>query len=240
MKIISGLITAFLLIGLIGSGVSAQKTAKPWTEWTEQEAKKMLDDSAWARTQASEDNLNRTALTPLPSSIDVRNLDQFGLMSVRSSKISARLLSAQPIRQAFARMIELKQKNPSPDMKQQLQAFVDRKFDDWIVVAVDYEPGQNGDPAFLRKAFAEATMKSLKSVTYLEVKGGKRLPLQDYKAPINDGLGAKFIFPRTLDGKPFVATDSGDLRFSTELATFLRVNARFKVTEMTLNGVLEY
>lgn len=240
MKTVSSLIAAFLLIGLVGSGVSAQKTAKPWTEWTEKEAKNMLDDSAWARMQASEDNLNRAFFSPTPSSIDTRNLDQFGLMSLRSSKISARLLSAQPIRQAFARMVELKQKNPTPDLKQQLQAFVDRKFDDWIVVAVDYEPGPNGDPAFLRKAFAEATTNLLKSTTYLEVQGGKRLTLQDYKVPINDGLGAKFIFPRTLDGKPFVTADSGELHFYTEMAQFIRVNARFKVKEMMRNGALEY
>ena len=105
---------------------------------------------------------------------------------------------------------------------------------------MDYEPGQRGDPAFLRKAFADATTSSLKNSTHLAAKGGKRLALQDYKAPINDGLGAKFIFPRTLDGKPFVTADCGELHFYTEMAKFIRVNVRFKVTEMALNGTLEY
>ncbi len=240
MKTVYSLVAAFLLIGLVGSGVKAQKTAKPWTEWSEREAKNMLEDSAWVRTQSNEENLNRAALSTLPSSLDRLNWDRFGLMVVMNSKISIRLLSAQPIRQAFARLVELKQKNPNPDLKQQLQAFVDRKFDDWIVVAVDYEPGQNGDPAFLRKAFADATTNSLKNTTYLATNGGKRLALQDYKAPIKDGLGAKFIFPRTLDGKPFVTADSGELHFYTEMATFIRVNVRFKVTQMMHNGTLEY
>lgn len=240
MKTIYSLIVAILLIGLVGSGVSAQKTAKPWTEWSEREAKNMLDDSAWVRMQANEENLNRASLSTLPSQLDLLNWDQFGLMSVMSCKIYIRLLSAQPIRQAFARMVELKQKNPSPDLRQQLQAFVDRKFDDWIVVAVDYEPGEKGDPAFLRKAFADATTDSLKNVTYLQVRGGKRLALQEYKAPINDGLGAKFIFPRTLDGKQFLTADSSELHFYTEMAKFIRVNSRFKVTEMRRDGALEY
>lgn len=238
MKIFYSLIAAILVIGLVGSSVSAQKGTKPWTEWSEKEARKLLDDSPWAKTQANEENMNRGALPPSP--IDIRNVDQLGLVSALTSKLYVRLLSAQPIRQAFARMVELKQKNSSPDLKQQLQSFVDRKFDDWIVVAVDYEPGERGNPGFLRQTFADATTISLKNSTYLEVKGGQRLMLQEYKAPINDGLGAKFIFPRLMNGKPFIASDSGEVHFYTEVSKFIRVNVRFKVSEMMHNGALEY
>ena len=238
MKTGHSLMIAFLLIGLIGSGVSAQKTAKPWTEWSEAEARKLLDDSPWAKTQAKEDNLNRSLL-PLTQT-DIRNVDSLGLNAALQSRLQVRFLSAQPIRQAFARIVELKQKSPSADLRQQLQSFVDRKFDDWIVVAVDFDSTETGNPNYLRQALANATTNSLKHLTYLETKGGQRLMLQEYKPPINDGLGAKFIFPRLKNGAPFLAADSGEVRFYTELSTFIRVNVRFKVAEMIHNGALEY
>ncbi len=34
---------------------TAQKTAKPWTGWSENEAEKMLHDSPWAQTQTDTD-----------------------------------------------------------------------------------------------------------------------------------------------------------------------------------------
>jgi len=37
----------------------------------------------------------------------------------------------------------------------------------------------------------------------------------EYRAP-TDILGAKFVFPRMLNGKPFIDADSGEVRFTTE------------------------
>src|SRR6476620_4778739 len=50
MKRILLLCAALLLCAVT---VSAQKenTTKPWTEWSEKEAMKMLSDSAWSQTQ---------------------------------------------------------------------------------------------------------------------------------------------------------------------------------------------
>jgi len=47
--------------------------------------------------------------------------------------------------------------------------------------------------------FNSANAGSLRNNPYLESNGGKRLFLQEYVAPINDGTGAEFIFPRTLN-----------------------------------------
>ena len=38
------------IIILFAASIAAQKT-KPWTEWTEKEAAKILNDSAWGQTQ---------------------------------------------------------------------------------------------------------------------------------------------------------------------------------------------
>lgn len=59
-------------------------------------------------------------------------------------------------------------------------------------------------------------------------------------APINDGMGAKFVFPRTLDNEAFVTEKSGFLRFYSEMAKNIKLNMRFKVSDMTYDGKLEY
>ena len=93
-------------------------------------------------------------------------------------------------------------------------------------------------PAMAEIGNADATV--LKTTTYLERKDGKRVFLMDYLAPIQDGLGAKFVFPRMVDGKPFVDTNSGEVRFSTEVGKAVKISKRFKVNEMMYDGKLEY
>ena len=62
----------------------------------------------------------------------------------------------------------------------------------------------------------------------------------DYRAPIQDGLGAKFVFPRMVEGKPFIDANSGEIRFATELGKTVKISRRFKVTEMMYDGKLEF
>lgn len=64
--------------------------------------------------------------------------------------------------------------------------------------------------------------------------------LKDYRPPIADGMGAKFVFPRMVDGQPLVTPDSGYVRFYAELTKDLKLNMRFKVPEMMFDGQLEY
>lgn len=227
-----------LIFLAVGSSVSAQQGAKPWTEWSEKEARKLIEDSAWAKSQTRGDTIDRhsTPLTPE----DLRHTDSLALTSLLTAKLYARFLSAQPVRQAFARLVELKQKPLDTKLKGQLQNFVDRKFDDWIVIAVDHETQDARDPSALRQAFANLNKEALKRSTYLELKNGQRLMLQDYQAPANDGLGAKFIFPRLVNGQPFLTSGAGEVRFYVEISRLLSLNIRFKVSEMYYNGSFEY
>jgi len=88
--------------------------------------------------------------------------------------------------------------------------------------------------------FNSANTGTLKNATYLENKDGKRVFLQEYIAPINDGMGAKFVFPRTVDEKPFINSESGYLRFYAEMAKNIKLNMRFKISDMMYEGKLEY
>ncbi|MFN0124701.1 MAG: hypothetical protein ACKV2V_29715, partial [Blastocatellia bacterium] len=43
---------AIAILFLLTAGAIAQKKYKPWTEWSEKDAQKMLNDSPWGQTQA--------------------------------------------------------------------------------------------------------------------------------------------------------------------------------------------
>lgn len=88
--------------------------------------------------------------------------------------------------------------------------------------------------------FSGAVASTLQNNTYLERKDGKHVFLIDYRAPIQDGLGAKFVFPRTVDGQPFLTSDSGEVRFVSEVGPDTKLNRPFKVSSMIYQGKLEY
>src|SRR5256885_9410045 len=56
--------------------------------------------------------------------------------------------------------------------------------------------------------------RSLKNVTYLERKDGKRLFLTDYRPPGSDGLGAKFFFTRIDEDRKSTRLNSSHLVIS--------------------------
>ena len=90
------------------------------------------------------------------------------------------------------------------------------------------------------KEIAAVNADSLKTSAYLERKDGKRVALIDYRAPAPDGMGAKFIFPRMLDGQPFLDAGSGEMRVNIQIGKTIKLNRRFKVAEMMYDGKLEY
>ena len=245
------LLTALLL----GAG-SAQE--KPWSQWTKAEAEKILNQSAWGQTQTDTDTSEMMYSPTSQSGISTSNrggvtgttTDRQSINSSRAAQgaknqaiavnYHVRLLSAKPVRQAFMRLIELTQKTPDQELLEGLKSFVQRDFSDFIVVAVAFDStdGRFSGPAL--QAFASSNLGTLKNKTYLERKDGKRVFLMNYHAPINDGLGAKFIFPRIVDEKKFLTAETGSFRFYSEVNSQLKLNISFKLSDMMYNGQLEY
>jgi len=243
----------WIACALLTSTAEAQKKMKSWTEWSEKDAKKILENSPWAQTQVQTDT-SQMYYHPLQGTI-TPGTPASGTPDMVNQAVSVnyhiRFLSAKPIRQAFARIVELGQKNADPRLLKGLRDFVDRKFDQWIVVAVTFDCKDQRYSMPAMQLFNSAVLGTLKNNTYLELKNGKRLFIEDYKAPINDGLGAKFIFPRTVDGEPFIMAESGQVRFYSELPGSaavqsgstpnpLTLNMLFKVADFMYEGTLEY
>jgi hypothetical protein len=237
------------LLVLSTASISAQKS-KPWTEWSEKDAERILNDSGWGQTQTegetSSGAASTSAITQTTAAKDrqVRDVDAAGNAESGERKeptlvhYRVRLLSAKPIRAAFVRMIEL-QGAPAEQVAQ-LRTFVDRDFSDYIVVTITVEGNDRRRMGLAAQQLGTVDEAALKSTTYLERKDGKRVSLSNYRAPIQDSLGAKFVFPRMVEGKPFLEANSGEVRFYTEIGKALKLNRRFKVSDMMYEGKLEY
>jgi hypothetical protein len=234
-----------ILVLFAASGY-AQKI-KPWTEWSAKDAEKVLNDSAWGQTQTETQDSQQTASSAITSTTAARredsntksaaNVESGEKKDAMSVHYRVRLLSAKPIRAAFVRMIELQ--GAPPEKVAQWRTFVDRDFGDYIVVTITIDGNDRKRMGMIMTEIGSVDAETLKATTYLERKDGKRVSLMEYRAPA-DVLGAKFVFPRMLEGKPFIAADSGDVRFSTEVGKGRKISRRFKVSEMIYDGKLEY
>jgi hypothetical protein len=236
-----------LLLALCACSAFAQKT-KPWTELSEKEAAKILNDSAWGQTQTEGEETQpqqTSAITQVaaPGTAN-RQLSREGeapdTRPSRVVKYRTRFLSAKPVRAAFARILLLRKPEVDETLSTQLQGFVDRDFGDYVVIALTPEAA---DPRLVgptMKFLTTATADVLKDKVYLERKDGKRLTLADYRPPGPDGMGAKFVFMRKLEGQPFLTAESENVRFFAQLSEKMKLNVKYKVSYMMYDGKLEY
>jgi len=225
-----------LSCGLVA--IVAAQGAKPWTEWTDKDVKKILDNSGWGQVQsestggsnmsynAGVDTMSRGNSSSMSSQPDRPSGSErnggAGNTSIQPSSSAPasfdyhiRLLSARPIREAIIRDLVIKRNQPATDPQ---KAFIeDKAFEQYTAVSV-YVDGRGAGGAI--QVLKGLKVDDVKGTTYLERKDGKRLTLQEVQ-PLNpnNNLGAIFFFPRTGDdGKPFVTNDGGVLKFYSEIA----------------------
>jgi hypothetical protein len=240
------LFAAIVLTLTVSAAVVAQ-TEKPWTEWSEKDAAKILNDSPWGQTQTE-----KKEAPPSANEAISRNGSrmQGGMASTNGEsgqavpdttvRFRARFLSAKPVRSAFARMVVLRRQTADEALVTELQGFINRDFADYVVVTLMVEAANDGLAVPAMHALKSATTDTLKEKVFLERKDGKRLTLADYRPPGPDGMGAKFIFMRKLDGQPFLTEASDNVKFQAELSEKMKLNLKYKVSEMMYDGRLEY
>ena len=240
------LIFVLVLFGVAAiGGTNEQKKLKPWEEWSRKDAEAILNDSPWGQTQVETDLSEMFFQPQADPNVTPRaanaNRDQQGATNQATAvKYRIRFLSAKPVREAFARIIILDHPDSRAQLSANLNDFVNRKFDEWIAVAVTFE---SRDQRFLNAAaqsFDSAIAATLKNKTYLQRADGKRIFLEIYQAPSPDGLGAKFIFRRLVDERPFLNLESKEVRFVSEVSKNITLNMRFKVADMVYGEQLEY
>lgn len=229
---------ALSLVFVLTMVAGAQKKTRPWTEWSEKDVTKMLNDSPWGQTQ-NETNTSEMFYSPTSNRGATGNRGTEGAYNQATNiGYGIRFLSAKPIRQAIARQIILK----NPQMTEALTAFAEQKSEQFVVVAVDFNSADRRLSGPAMQLFSSANIGLLKNNTYLERKDGKRIFIEKYLVPTDDGMGAKFVFPRVFEGKPFIDKDSGYIRFYAEFPgkPGLKLNMRYKVADMIYDDNLEY
>jgi len=231
-------ITAICLIS--SPAIFAQQ--KSWTEWSKKDAEKLLKDSPWAKTQV-ETNMTEMFYNPTSAGRNAPNstarLEEGATNQEVNVNFNVRFFSARPIRQALMRLIQLRQPMDQQSTER-LRDYAELKVSDSIILTVTVESSDKRSLAKITEAFNGASSGKLKNNTYLELSSGQRLFLQEYVPPGRDGFGARFIFPRNVDGRPFITIESGEVRFYSEYAPNLKLNTRFKIAEMVYQNAVEY
>jgi hypothetical protein len=250
------IVAALMLLPSATQRVLAQKNDRSWMEMPRKDAERLLADSPWSQTQVDTDasemfysptragapSPGRANVSPQTNQQTLNNnrADRGAVNQVVNVSYRICFLSARPIRQAFAKMILSRQHNPDERLMTQLQDFVERDFSPYIVIAVTVESNDQRFSGPIMQALNSANTGSLKNTTYLERQDGKRLFLSEYIAPIADGLGAKFIFPRMVEGEPFLKSNAGTVRFFAQFNDSFKLNMLYKVSDMIFDQKLEY
>jgi hypothetical protein len=230
---------------LLAASLSAQdKNEKPWTEWSKKDAEKILNDSPWGQTLTVTDTSEMFfSPTGPPTARQGATAGQRATDGATNQaggvKYYIRFFSARPIRQALVRTMMLGMKTqPDAATMERMKNFAELQSNEKIILAITFDSTDQRYGNEVMQSFNSLVTATLKNNTYLERNDGKRVFLEEYVVPGRDGFGARFIFPRTLDGKPFITPDVSEVRFVSGSATGL--NMRFKVAKMSYNGALEY
>lgn len=240
-----------LLLVTLPLTAPAQWNQKSYSDWTEKESLRLLDDSPWSQKQTFSDT------SKMASTTTSRGGTQATIADVVHVTFHTRLFSARPVRQAISRLMTLQRKDEMPEaMARQLKAFAEADFPDYVVVTVTCEGSTSNLLQSAQTFLQKLKTTDLKNNTYLLTQDGRHIFISEYQSPRNDGFGARFVFPRVVEGKSLLTSDGGELIFHTELgggsrlnstipnsdvaANGFTINTRFKVKDLAFGGKLEY
>ena len=245
-KGVSVVLVFLFLTAVAVETIIGQKETKSWKEWTKKDAEKILNNSAWGQLQIDTDlsemffqPTSDPRTTPRAPNANSR-LEQGATNQATSLKYGIRFFSARPVRQAFIRMMQLQQKNLEADVIERMNSFAELPSASSIIIAVTIEGTDQRSLGKAMQLIDSAATGTLKNTTYLERNDGKRLFLEEYVPPGKDGFGARFIFPRMVDERPFLSPEIHEVRFVSEFGNAIKLNMRFKIADMMVDGKLEY
>ncbi len=204
----------------------------PFGQWTLEQAVQILNDSPWA---------TKETFTEVVGGIGSGVEGEKELYKT----YYVRLLSARPIREAFARIrqLELGYDTLSParrrDVDRELSAGLKLDVSRWIIVAVAFRSNTPQDQAGIERFFQNQTVETMRNRAFLSTESMPRVELAAYYPPREATVGAKFVFPRIQNGIPVV--DSADKQLVFEFDTpgpGAQLRARFSIGDMIINGEL--
>jgi hypothetical protein len=263
MKVASRCLIVFALV--TAGFAQGPWVKKDWKDWSKDDCKKVLEDSPWAQ-RWSESNTKMGNFATR-----TRGTEGVGSESELSVFYLVQLRSALPVREAVVRQMLIANRYDDLEppqqeaMRKQTESFLNRKYDDVIVVHVIYGSNvQEYNRAlanFWQTHYAEGTVPQ---EAFLNGPRGQKVAPIRLIAPKGGAQEFELIFPRVVDGKPLL--DAADKKISVEFSSPAlnrdaasrnnnatgsstttaagvdsdRVFTEFKVDKMILKGQLMY
>ncbi len=240
-------IAGYLLLGTTALVMAAPVWTKPYMEWSKKDALRILQNSPWTARYELRRYRGRTALPSEEVSRGEFRTPDYRAPgeNVFQDTYWAWLFSAAPVRQAYARLIALENgydRMSPPEqavLERQLAPLVEARFPEHIVVAFDYGSNDRDLLQAVQSFLRTATVAQFLDRAYLLTPRAGRLSPLDYQPPTADGTGAKFIFPRYVDGEPVVTAEDKELAFElTVPVTEEKLYLRWKIKDLVVGGEL--
>jgi hypothetical protein len=209
---------------------SGNRHEKSFKNWTLEEAIEILTQSPWARQET---------FTRVVGGIGSGVLGEKEIYTT----FYVRFLSARPVREAYARVqqIQAGYDTLGTDQKRQIDASLGSvlKLDSrrWIIVAVSYRSNDSSIELALKEFFEVQTADSIRSKAHLSTSLHPQLEPAAYFPPREEAVGAKFVFPRTVDGESVVNKEDPAVTFELDVPGFERdLRVTFPITGMVVDG----
>jgi hypothetical protein len=197
--------------------------SKKYTDWTDADAMQVLERSPWGNIVSVMTGANPQA-PDYDSGPTSRNTDVINDKGPTEDYTVA-WYSSLPVREAHARLAELRGRAT----KEQLQQFL-QPVTDVCLIAVR---------ARTQDRLMKANKDQLLKKTYLQVKGKEKVYATDFTAPPTPMGQALFQFPRTTNGTPILTEEDKDVEFVTDLGEY-RIRAHFTPKKMIFDGKFTY
>ena len=206
--------------------------SKPYTQWSQSDAARMLTDSPWART------------TTLTAGTIARG-SRGGPQTINDSqqeplvRYSVSIRSAMPVRQANVRMAALSGKYDKMDAAARQQfddkwnRYLATQFPDNIVIAINYESNDPERDRQLLRYFQAQTLDTMKPSTWLILPDGKKLEATAFAVGPHE---MQIAFPRPQGLAPGVSFAIDFLHPDVTDMSSRHVSTRFLVKDMMFNG----
>lgn len=223
-----------LLVVSLSTALAKDFWEKSFKEWKYEEVIKMLEDSPWAGKVTHTSQRQGRGTTNVGGEMEIYN------------QYTVRIFSSTPIRSAYVRMMMLM--NKYDEMSKADQEAFDQKFapalrdfDDQVIINLDFATNDRQASMEVDRQLKQMTSDLLKQNAYLISDRLGRVEIKEYYPPSPDGTGAKFVFPRQVDGKEVVEKGDKEVKFELYVpGTGQKIFQVWKVKNMTFNGKLTY
>ncbi len=220
---------------------------KPFTQWDKGQVVGLFNHSPWALTRAYRGQTTGEHGNFNPGVTGTSGNATLGVDTVTYS-FTARLFSSEPIREAYVRMLQIM--NHYDTMPPARQQIFDAKVDGLlhadvsqeVVLTLFYGTNDPQSARDLNQWFGTQTADTLRQNAYLYTSSAGQVQLIKYlPAQGGGGLGARFIYPRMLNGKPILQPGDARMRFQLYVPQVGQtIYLDFKPSKMVYKGQLSY